>query len=122
MDTVIIPGSWHKLCVGSIAALHGVHQLGAEGQSQPLEDKVEFPAETSVDPEVEDAVEEAIGGWQPHHHKLDPLWYAAARDCCGAEHTGTEEGSVARQHETAAKEWVKSSTFYGSRCGYTASW
>lgn len=86
MDTVvIIQNSWHKLCIWSSAAPKGFGQFGAEGQSQPLEDEVEFPAEASVDPEVEDAVEETIGGWQPYHHKFNPLWYTATWECCGSE-------------------------------------
>lgn len=91
MDAVvIIQNSRHKLRLWSAEAPEGVGQRGAEGQRQPLEHEVEFPAEASVYPEVEDAVEETIGGWQPHHHKLDPLWHAATRDCCGAENTRTE--------------------------------
>lgn len=95
MDTVvIIQNSWHKLGLWSAAAPKGVGQFGAEGQRQPLEDEMEFPAEASVYPEVEDAVEETIGGWQPNHHKLNPLWYAATRDSCGAENMETEVGQV----------------------------
>lgn len=80
---VIVRNSWHKLCPRSVAAPEGFGQFWAEGQGQPLDDELELPAETSVYPEVEDAVEETIGGRQPHHHKLNPLWYAAAWDCCG---------------------------------------
>lgn len=95
MDTiVIIQNFWHKLCLWSAAAPEGVGQFRAEGQSQPVEDEVEFPAEASVYPEVEDAVKKTIGGWQPYHHKLNPLRYAATWDCCGAENMGTEEGRV----------------------------
>lgn len=67
---------------------------------------MEFPAEAPVNPEVEDTVEEAIGGWQPHHHELDPLWDAATRDGCGTEHMVTEVRRISRvhQHNTAASD------------------
>ncbi len=112
MDAVvIIQNSWHKLCLWSAAAPKGVDQFGAEGQRQPLEDEVEFPAEASVYPEVEDAVEETIGGWQPNHHKLNPLRYAATRDGCGAENMETEVGhvSTARQQQItqASSFWMR---------------
>ncbi len=89
---VIIQNSRHKLYLWSAARPKGVSQFGADGQSQPPEHEVEFFAEAPVYPEVEDAVEETVGGWQPHHHKLDPFWYAAAWDCCGAENTGIKVG------------------------------
>lgn len=100
MDSVvIIRNCRHKLCLWSPTALYGIGQFGADGQSQPLNHKVEFPAEALVYPEVEDAVEETIWGWQPNHHKLNPLWYAASWDCCEAENMGTEvrEASIACQ-------------------------
>lgn len=67
---------------------------------------MEFPAEAPVNPEVEDAVEEAIGGWQPHHHEFDPLWDAATRDGCGTEHmvTDVRRVSTVHQHNTAASD------------------
>lgn len=63
---------------GSAAPGDGVGQAGAEGQRQPLQHQVELPAKAPVYPEVEDAVEEAVGGREPHHHELHPLWDAAA--------------------------------------------
>ena len=85
---VVIHNPWHKLCLSGAAASQSLSQFGAQGQSQPLEDEVEFPAEASVYPEVEDAVEEAVGGWQPDNHKLDPLRYSATGDCCGVRKHG----------------------------------
>lgn len=52
---------------------------------------MEFPAEASVYPEVENAVKETVGGWQPYHYKLNPLWYTATCDRCGTEHMGTND-------------------------------
>lgn len=81
MDTaVIVKNPRHKLCFGGLAATEGIGQVGAECQKQPLHKELEFFAKAPVYPEVEDAVEETIGGGQPHHHELDPLWYAITRD------------------------------------------
>lgn len=73
---------------GSTAPGERVGQAGAEGQCQPLQHQAELPAKAPVYPEVEDAVEETVGGRQPHHHELDPLWHAAPRDRCGTQHKG----------------------------------
>lgn len=58
---------------------------------------MEFSAETSVYPEVEDAVEETIGCWQPYHYELDPLGCAATGDCCGTENMAIQAKQVFRQ-------------------------
>lgn len=39
---------------------------------------MEFPSKAMVDPEVEDTIEEAVGGWQPHSNELDPFGDATA--------------------------------------------
>lgn len=81
MDAVVIvKNSRHKLCFGGFAPTNGIGQAGAERQRQPLQNQLEFFTETPVYPEVEDAVEETVGGGQPHHHELHPLWYAATGD------------------------------------------
>lgn len=74
---VIVINSGHKLCFGGFAAANGVGQAGAECQRQPLQHELEFLTEAAVYPEVEDAVEETVGGGEPHHHELDPLRHAA---------------------------------------------
>lgn len=58
---------------------------------------VEFSAEVSVYPEVEDTVEKTIGGRQPYHHKLNPLRHIPTWNCCGTKNMETE----ARQETTA---------------------
>lgn len=86
VDTVvIIQKPRQKLCLWIVAASKTGGQFRAEGQSQPLYDNVEFSAEASVDPKVEDAVEETVGSWQPHHHKFHPLRHTATWECCGVE-------------------------------------
>lgn len=73
---VIVPD--YSLWAG--CAAQGPGQIWAQCETQPLEEQAELSTEAEVDPEVEDAVEETVGGWQPHHHKLHPLWNSVARD------------------------------------------
>lgn len=76
MHTAVIAKD-SRLRFGDLAAANGVGQTGAERQRQPLQNQLEFFPEAPVYPEVEDAVEETVGGGQPHHHELHPLWHAA---------------------------------------------
>lgn len=87
MDSVVVVQNLRlKVRPGSTEPGKRVGQAGAEGQRQPLQHQAELPAKAPVYPEVEDAVEETVGGRQPHHHELDPLWHAAPRDRCGTQH------------------------------------
>lgn len=75
-------------------------QPWAKGHGELLQDVVEFPAETLVYPEIEDTVEEAIGGWQPYHNKFCPLRHTFPRDCIvdHSGHAGRPTGVVGRHH------------------------
>ena len=84
MNTVVVvPHSRRKQLLWIRRPAEHLDQLGAEGLQEPTEHQAEFSTEAAVDPKVEDAVEKAVGGGQPHHDKLDPLGHAASRDGCG---------------------------------------
>lgn len=46
--------------------------------TKSLKDHMKFLSKAMVDPEIEDTIEKAIGGRQPHSDKLYPLWDATA--------------------------------------------
>lgn len=85
VDDTLEQRSWRVLLLSQTTVCELAVQPRALAKSghtetQPLEEQAELSTEAEVDPEVEDAVEETVGGWQPHHHKLNPLHNYVARD------------------------------------------
>lgn len=97
---VIVKNSRRKLRLWGLAAPNGVGQVRAEAQGQPLEHQVELSPEAPIYPEVEDAVEEAIGGGQPHHHELHPLRNAAPWHSWHTQHMRVEAKLIPTAHRT----------------------
>lgn len=97
---VIVKNSRPKLRLWGLAAPNGVGQVRAEGQGHPLQHQVELSPEAPIYPEVEDAVEEAIGGGQPHHHKLHPLRNAAPWHSWHTQHMRAEAKLIPTAHRT----------------------
>lgn len=98
MDPVVVV---HKLGLEvHPGSAHRAGQAGAEGQLGPPKHQAELPAKAAVYPEVEDAVEETVGGREPNHHELNPLRHAAPRDRCGTEHRGCRNARIGRPPET----------------------